>query len=477
MAKRIYLFICALIFSVSILGAVPKYTDLSNARKLATVLQYASVGSDFFVSIDIRKYGGNYYYLEGIARSGKIYKLTMDYLYKLSKTESIFLKNDNILIFPFQGNSSFVVFNRKDFRQIALSAKSYNKSYYGDDPLAGQNIFYSIKSLDIVPYASQNNRFGKNPGGNYYHYTLEVHNGEKEYLTYYGAYQLLKEQKLLTSTYPDIPTIDKVYSIIDVQFQKLKLDYSSVPQFSIILVFNENVLITEEMVGIEILEQKKSKDYLLYISIPNTLVAQEFALERQYEYLKDIQIANDNRYISRAVLKARYNPVLTNLAPHVTKIDEKRIVISFFYRAGFDAVAYQEQKDIVFNPFIEEERIEQNVYTEKINTYRTSFDNLVASSSSSDIEVLVSELQSIVGNINTYSIQISSDSHLARILELRQQIKSYGYNVIIIFANKALNDSNFSLAPERIRELLTIAESFTGKRNEIEATRQLKLKF
>ena len=476
MKKRTSLLFCAFIFSLSVLGAIPKYTDLNNARKLATVLQYASIGTDFFVSVDIRKAGENRFFLEGIARNGKIYKLTMDYLYRLSKTETIFLKNNNVLIFPYKDNSTFVLFNRKDFRQIALNAKTYNKSYYGDDPLAGQNIFYSIKSLDIVPYASQNNRFGKNLNGDFYHYTLEVQNGEREYLTYYTAYRLLEEQKLLSSTYPDIPAIDKVYSIVDVQFQKLKLDYSSVPQFSIILIFNENILIAEEMVGIEILEQKEYKDYLLYISIPNTLVAQEFSLERQYEYLKDIQLTNDSRYISRALLKARFNPLLTNLAPHVTKIDERRIIITFFYRAGFDAIAYREQKNIVFNPFIEEERQEQSIYTKKINTYRTGFDTLVKEQDS-DIEVLVSELQNLIKNINIDSIQISSDGHLARILELREQIKSYGYTAIIAFVNKTFNDSSNALAPARMRELLTIAEGFTGKRSEIEIARQLKLKF
>ena len=473
--KKIVLLFCYTLFIIyPVLGFTLKYTDLNNARKLATALQHSSIGSDFMVSIDIRKVAEQQYYLEGVARSGKIYKLTIDYLQQLAKKEEIFLRHNNVLIFPFKSNSSFVLFNRKEFRQVALNAKTYLKSYTGDDPLAGQNIFHSIKSLDIVPYAHKNSRFGVNLFGDYYHYILEVHNGEKDSLTYYDAYKLLEDQRLLVATYPDIPAMDKVYSIIDMKFQKLKLAYGNTPQFSIILIFDQAILLTEEMVGIEIVEQEEYKDYLIYITVPNSTIKQEFFVDRQYEYLKNISLVNDSRYISRAVLKMQFNPLLTNLAPHITKIDERSIIITFFYRGGFDAVAHSEEKNIIFNPFLAEERKQQGVFAQSITEYRAEFEELIEEK---DIVLLATGLQNLVARINQDSIQITSDEHLARIFELRHQIKNFGYNAITNFALRALSDNSINLGSIKMQEVLIIAEGFTGKRNEIENIRKLKVKF
>ena len=295
--KRIIITVL-LCMNLSVLVASPKYTDIQNARKLASVLMYASLGDDFLVAIDIKKVGNEQYYLEGISQTGKIYKLFISYLQKLAKAEKFFLRDSKVLVFPYPESSSFIVLDRKEFRKVALNAKSYLKHYRGDDPLAGQSILYSIKAINIVPYAVKSS-FGKNLQGHTYHYSIELHNGEKDYITYFDAHRLLEEQRLLSGTYPELQVMDKVYSIKNVQFQNLDLNLGGTPQFAIRLTLDQDSILTEEMIGIEILEQKKYKDYLLYITIPNTIITRKFHLASRHEYLKDVEIDNDARYISR----------------------------------------------------------------------------------------------------------------------------------------------------------------------------------
>ena len=320
MKKVIVIFL--LFLNLSVLIASPKYTDIQNARSLASVLMHSSIEENFLVAIDIKKVSNEKYYLEGIAQTGKIYKLFISYLQKLTRNEKIFLRDNKVLVFPFLESSSFVVLDRKEFRKVALNAKSYLKYYRGDDPLAGQSILHAIKAIDIVPYAVES-RFGSNPQGNIYHYSIELHNGEKDYITYYDAYKLLEEQRLLAGTYPEVQAMDKVYSIADVQLQNLDLNLGGTPQFSIRLTLSQDNLLTEEMIGIEILEQKKYKDYLLYITVPNTVISRKFDLANRHEYLTNIDIVNDARYISRTLLKMRFNPLLTNLAPQISKFGKR----------------------------------------------------------------------------------------------------------------------------------------------------------
>ena len=54
----------------------------------------------------------------------------------------------------------------------------------------------------------------------------------------------------------EVQAMDKVYSIENVQFQKLDLNLGGTPQFSIRLTLAQDNLLTEDMIGIEILEKR-----------------------------------------------------------------------------------------------------------------------------------------------------------------------------------------------------------------------------
>ncbi len=468
MKKTIVIFL--LFLNLSVLIAGPKYTDIQNARSLASVLMHASIGEDFLVAIDIKKVSNEKYYLEGIAQSGKIYKLFISYLQSLSRKEKIFLRGNKVLVFPFSASSSFVVLDRKEFRKVALNAKSYLKYYSGDDPLAGQSILHDIKAIDIVPYAVES-RLGSNLQGNIYHYSIELHNGEKDYITYYDAYKLLEEQKLLAGTYPEVQAMDKVYSIENVQFQKLDLNLGGTPQFSIRLTLAQDNLLTEDMIGIEILEQKKYKDYLLYITIPNTVISRKFDLATRHEYLKDIDIVNDSRYISRTLLKMRFNPLLTNLAPHISKFGKRDIFITFFYRNSYNSVAKQEEKAISFSPFFEVDKKEQASFTSVINTHRATLKRIRAEK---NVVSLASQVQELVANINQDGVNVTSDKHLNLLFELRQQARSLGFNRILNSVQQTLGEDKPSPSSTEYTRLLEVAEEFTGDREKIEMLRELK---
>ena len=468
MKKVIVIFL--LFLNLSVLIASPKYTDIQNARSLASVLMHSSIEENFLVAIDIKKVSNEKYYLEGIAQTGKIYKLFISYLQKLTRNEKIFLRDNKVLVFPFLESSSFVVLDRKEFRKVALNAKSYLKYYRGDDPLAGQSILHAIKAIDIVPYAVES-RFGSNPQGNIYHYSIELHNGEKDYITYYDAYKLLEEQKLLAGTYPEVQAMDKVYSIENVQFQKLDLNLGGTPQFSIRLTLAQDNLLTEDMIGIEILEQKKYKDYLLYITIPNTVISRKFDLATRHEYLKDIDIVNDSRYISRTLLKMRFNPLLTNLAPHISKFGKRDIFITFFYRNSYNSVAKQEEKAISFSPFFEVDKKEQASFTSVINTHRATLKRIRAEK---NVVSLASQVQELVANINQDGVNVTSDKHLNLLFELRQQARSLGFNRILNSVQQTLGEDKPSPSSTEYTRLLEVAEEFTGDREKIEMLRELK---
>ncbi len=458
--------------NLSVLVASPKYTDIQNARNLASVLMHASIEDDFLVAIDIKKVGNERYYLEGISQTGKIYKLFISYLQKLAVGEKIFLRNNKVLVFPFSESSSFVVLDRKEFRKVALNAKSYLKYYSGDDPLAGQSILHTIKAINIVPYAIES-RFGKNIQGHTYHYSIELHNGERDYITYYDAYRLLEEQRLLAGTYPEIRVMDKIYSIENIQFHNLDLNLGGTPQFSIQLTLDQDSLLTEEMIGIEILEQKKYKSYLLYITIPNTVITGKFDLATQHEYLKDIEIVNDARYISRTLLKMRFNPLLTNLAPQISKFGKRDLFITFFYRNSYNSLASQEEKSISFSPFFEEDQKEQSAFAAIIDKHRATLQQI---RKENDVSSVASQTQELVASINQAGINVTSDKHLNLLFELRQQARSFAFNSIVNAIQQTIGEETPNIAPATSKKLLEIAEEFTGDRKNIEMLRDLKKK-
>ncbi len=469
--KRIIITVL-LCMNLSVLVASPKYTDIQNARKLASVLMYASLGDDFLVAIDIKKVGNEQYYLEGISQTGKIYKLFISYLQKLAKAEKFFLRDSKVLVFPYPESSSFIVLDRKEFRKVALNAKSYLKHYRGDDPLAGQSILYSIKAINIVPYAVKSS-FGKNLQGHTYHYSIELHNGEKDYITYFDAHRLLEEQRLLSGTYPELQVMDKVYSIKNVQFQNLDLNLGGTPQFAIRLTLDQDSILTEEMIGIEILEQKKYKDYLLYITIPNTIITRKFHLASRHEYLKDVEIDNDARYISRTLLKMKFNPLLANLAPQVSKFGKRDLFITFFYRDGYNSVAIREENAISFNPFFEEDKKEQEAFAATIDKHRGELQKIKAEE---NIISLASQIQGLIANINQAGINVTSDKHLNLLFGLRQQARKVGFNRIVSAIQQTIGEDEPSIAPATSEKLLEIAEEFTGDREKIEMLRDLKKK-
>ena len=362
--------------------------------------------------------------------------------------------------------------DRKEFRKVALNAKSYLKYYSGDDPLAGQSILHAIKAIDIVPYAVES-RFGSNIHGNTYHYSIELHNGEKDYITYYDAYKLLEEQRLLAGTYPEIQVMDEVYSIENVQFQKLDLNLGGTPQFSIRLTLAQDNLLTEEMIGIEILEQKKYKEYLLYITIPNTIITRKFDLAPRHEYLKNIDIVNDARYVSRTLLKMRFNPLLTNIAPQVSRFGKRDLFITFFYRSSYNSVAIREEKNIAFDPFLVEDQKEQAVFAAIIDKHRVTLQTLRAVQ---DIVSLASQIQKFVAAINQDGINVTSDKHLNLLFELRQQARSLGFERILNSVQQTIGEDAPSLASTEASKLLKIAEEFTGDREKIERLRELNLR-
>ena len=470
MKKIIVAFLLCL--NLSVLVASPNYTDIQNARNLASVLMHASIGDDFLVAIDIKKVGNEQYYLEGISQTGRIYKLFISYIQKLTKDEKIFLRDGKVLIFPYSESSSFVVLDRKEFRKVSLNAKSYLKYYSGDDPLSGQSILHSIKAIDIVPYATEK-RFGNNLQGHSYHYSIELHNGEKDYITYFDAYKLLEEQRLLAGTYPELQVMDKVYSIENIQFHNLDLNLGGPPQFSIQLTLSQDSLLTEEMIGIEILEQKKYKSYLLYITIPNTIITRKFDLVSRHEYLRDIDIVNDARYISRTLLRMKFNPLLTNFAPQISKFGKRDLFITFFYRNSYNALASQEEKAISFSPFFEGDQKDQEVFAAVIDKYRVELQKIRAEK---NIVSVASQVQKLVASINQYGIQVTSDRHLNLLFELRQQARGFAFNRIVNTIQQTVGEGTPSINSATSKRLLEIAEEFTGDRKKIEKLRELRKK-
>ena len=472
--KKIIISVCFLLISLSVFAAPTKYTNLTKAKKLAGILKYASINDDVLISVDLKRVSNDKYYLEGIAQSGRIYILYINYLQKLLQYEDIFLSDNKVLIFPNPDRSSFVVLDKKEFLKVALNAKSYLRKYVGDDPLSGRSLLYDIKAINVVPYSSENNPLGDNPEGVPYHYVIELHNGEKDLLTYYDAYELLNEQRLLVATYPEIPVINTVYSITDLQFKPLELDKGGLPQFSAILTFDQDTLLTEEQIGIEIFSQKNSHGQLVYISIPNTIVKQPLVAERSIEYLNSVRLSNDNRYISRALLELRYNSLLSDIAPKISKIDKNNLLITFFYRGGVSTVADYKDKTITFDPRSKIDSKQEEELLQLLNKYQN---DLAKIRDEQDIVVSAEKIETFVTALNKDVKAITDDSALSSFFALREQARELGYNRIIIFAKNTLSNKGEGIDLTEFFALLDKAEQFATDREKIESVRKLRTNF
>lgn len=468
MKKIIIVIACYFISIVTLLAIVPKYTSLENATKLAIILKNASIGEDNLVSIDLKKISGEQYYLEGITNRGKIYLLYINYLQRVLKYEKLFIANNKMIIFLSPKSSSFVILDKKSFLTSAFSANSYLKIYKGDDPLSGRNVLQKIKSIDVTPYGVKNNRFGIDNKGNYYHYSIELHNGEKELLTYKDAYKLLEEQRLLTALAPEIPAIDRVNTITDFRVNNLNVAVDN-PNFSIIITFDQDNLLTEEQIGFEFIELKGTKDYQLLISIPNSTVSQNFSKINDIEYLKDISLTNDKRYISRTVLKTKYNPLLTDVAPQISRIDKRDLVITFFYRGN---TAIQGSKSLTPATFITRSAsLGQTDFLKTIDKYQTI---LLKIRNAGDIKVVTENTKKLIFDINQEAITVSNDINLSQLFKIRRQARGLGYVKIVNFVKKEISSNRENLNLENIIQYLSLAEELATGKSQIESVRELK---
>ena len=194
---------------------------------------------------------------------------------------------------------------------------------------------------------------------------------------------------------------------------------------------------------------------------------------KEFYFVKNIDIVNDARYVSRTLLKMRFNPLLTNIAPQVSRFGKRDLFITFFYRSSYNSVAIREEKNIAFDPFLVEDQKEQAVFAAIIDKHRVTLQTLRAVQ---DIVSLASQIQKFVAAINQDGINVTSDKHLNLLFELRQQARSLGFERILNSVQQTIGEDAPSLASTEASKLLKIAEEFTGDREKIERLRELNLR-
>ena len=327
--KKIILTLLCLVFALTLQAAV-LYTDKTNATNLAWALYQAKFDGKLITSVSIKRKAKNKYYLKVILQNGNILNWYIKDIYEYAIREKISLKNESILVFPSKESSTFYVFNKKDFYNVVLNSKVYNKNFREDDPLYGRSLYYSIKSFDILP-ASFNR---KNSESQPYKYAVNFFNDERELFTYADAYSAFQQQRFIKASEPEILSLRSFFRITKIALFPLDVNNitDTIPQFSIRLNFNQPLGLEKEHFPLEIYPTDTSDLFTLQITFPNTYSGNLRGKIKNFEYLNNIRFIKDNRYIGRSLLQADFNPEVTDFNPVIEKNASNSIMITFFYK-------------------------------------------------------------------------------------------------------------------------------------------------
>ncbi len=332
--------VCLVIGVPSAGFAMPKYATKTEALKLANALNGGTIGEKTISVAFVRNHGVKEFFLNVILSDGTSHVWYVDKIYQWVQTDELQLKNNRVLLFLNPHETKFVIFDKNKFHRLALQSHTYVKRFAMGDPLAGQNLNFSIKNFNLISVHEKG--FGYNNQGEKYRYIIDLYNGDKELLTYKDAYYAMLNHnfKMGRSQGQDEGQVllKHAYHVRSLTIGTKEAVKPNIEQFGIELRFDTPIQLKAKNFPIEIYEKrifnKKTKEfekqYILDIIIPNSEEKYYIPEIANLEYLHNIRVMPSPGYRKRMVLRARFNPEVLDILPSIEVNSDKSIYVSFF---------------------------------------------------------------------------------------------------------------------------------------------------
>lgn len=491
MKRKIWLsLITLLVFGLSQAMAMPRYTDKENALALARVLDKGSFGRYTVSSTYVQNVSSKDYYISVILSDGSSHKWYMDQVYKWAREDKLLLSKNRSLLFLDSRDTKFVILDKNLFHRQALQANVYVKQYGLGDPLEGQKFRYQVKSFNLI--SPHETAFGRDETGSKYRYIVDLMNGTSELLTYESAYQLMKQNYMLTVKDLKADILSHAYQVNKIVPTPKGMVEDGVAQFGIEIQFDSNIVLTGENFPIEIYERKLysertktyTKEFVMDITIPNSEKTNVIRPVASLEYLHNIEVVRNSKYPKRTFLRASFNPFVLDIPPVIYKNSDTSVFINFF--------ALIDQSVISRGMLLEEKgrkALERKTYRtirvkkaiKSDSDYGRAFiSGLETQKMAMVIKDEIAKIDKLLDAIRQFeesALYAESDAQLYNALTKRNQLRENVITLTMEFIEARLRQPNFGgTSAKTLLDQLDRAESFTGVPDVLKSIEQLREK-
>ena len=377
LCRKVYLSLVIVAWA-GLVVAAPRYTDKDNALKLSDTLDKGIYQNQLITSTFIQSAGKGRYFIKVILDNGAQQNWDLIQIHALSKNESIVLKNNRALIFPDENLNEFVPMDKNLFSEQALTSRVYVKYYPPSDVLAGQKINFGLHRFNLVDLLSPRKRYDDQ--GYRYHYILDLENGQREILSFLGAYQTLEKKGLIQDPSLISPVMRSPYRLQSIKkHELLKEGNTGIGHFSVEMIFDRPVELEPghypfkffERGGRGRLHKNGGSNFVVEITAPNAEMLTRIPTIETLEFLHNIRAVKDPINQKRILLQANLNPEVMGSPPMIVVSGNS---VSVAFTKVVDQSVFN-QKEIEENDYrMRQERLlSRNLSTaevEKRQTYR-----------------------------------------------------------------------------------------------------------
>jgi len=480
----------AALMSLGSAFAMPRYTDKENALALARVLDKGTFGRYTVSSTYVQNVSSKDYYVSVILSDGSSQKWYIDQIYQWAREDKLLLSNNRSLLFLDSRDTRFVVLDKNLFHRQALQANVYVKSHETGDPLEGQKFRFQIKSFNLI--SPHETAFGRDPMGSKYRYFVDLMNGTSELLTYEQAYELMKNNNLLTVKDLNEEVLGRAYQVTKVIPVPKGQVEDGVAQFGLEVQFDTAIQLNGDNFPIEIYERQLynertkqyTKEFVMDITIPNSEKTDMIRPIPSLEYLNNIEVVKNSKYPKRTFLRSSFNPNVLDIPPVIYKNSDNSVYINFFSLIDQSVISRGMLLD-------EKERT-----AEERKTYRTirvkkaiksdsdygrafiaGLETQKAAMVIKDEQTKIEKLLDAIRQFEESALYAESDAQLYNALTKRNQLRENVITLTMEFIEARLRQPNFGGSNAKtMLDQLDRAESFTGNTEVLKSIEQLREK-
>jgi hypothetical protein len=406
-----------------------RYVDKDTALEVSKVLDKAVFRNNLITSTFIQSAGRDQYLIKVVLDNGAEQDWDLLQIRQWTKDESIVLQKNRVLLFPREHSNAFVVLDKNQFTQKALRARVLVRQYDDSDVLAGQVIRYAVYRFNLVDLLNLNP--GTDAQGYRQHYVFDLENGQREFLSYLDAYEVLARNGLIEDpARAGGPVMRIPYQLRAINARELKM-VNGAGRFGLELVFDRPILLDAGHFPFQLYEQggngsrsKVESPFVVEFTAPNAIIPAEVTPITNLEFLRNIVAVSDNRHQNRVLLRAQISPDVLQQQPEVD-VQGQNVLVTFTKvqdQSVFDRKALQEadlrrRQDKLLNGALTQEEItRRSNYRQQMETGVGQMDRARTSKPLQEkLELMLSAIQ----NFSEAAVAASTDRDLEEALKER----------------------------------------------------------